>query len=152
MPTRIWHGRAVSVGFELQDPSESRMPEQPRLASPHAALDIGLATDVGRVREGNEDALLAVLADGARHGQVLVAVADGMGGHKAGEVASALAIESLQRALQDADASATAGDAADRRRWSSATAPSGTRRPTDIEKKAWARRWCARCSPPTARR
>jgi PPM family protein phosphatase len=83
------------------------MPDQ-RAAPSHPALDIGLATDVGRVREGNEDALLVALADGARHGQVLVAVADGMGGHKAGEVASALAIEALQRALAAADPAATA--------------------------------------------
>src|SRR5437667_4475578 len=71
----------------------------------HAALDIGTATDVGRVREGNEDALLAVLASGAREGQVLVAVADGMGGHQAGEVASALAIQSLDRTLNEAESS-----------------------------------------------
>jgi serine/threonine protein phosphatase PrpC len=83
------------------------MPDQ-RAAPSHPALDIGLATDVGRVREGNEDALLAVLAEGARDGQVLVAVADGMGGHKAGEVASALAIEALERALAAADPAATA--------------------------------------------
>ena len=79
-----------------------------RTPSTHAALDIGLATDVGRVREANEDALLAVRPDGARDGQVLVAVADGMGGHKAGEVASALAVETLRRTLDETEASATA--------------------------------------------
>jgi serine/threonine protein phosphatase PrpC len=77
-------------------------------AKMHSDLDIGLATDIGRVREGNEDALLAVLPDGKRVGQVLVAVADGMGGHKAGEVASALAIEALEHALVEVDASAPA--------------------------------------------
>jgi serine/threonine protein phosphatase PrpC len=48
----------------------------------------GAATDTGRVRQANEDSMLAV--DG------LFAVADGMGGHKAGEVASHLAIETLR--------------------------------------------------------
>jgi serine/threonine protein phosphatase PrpC len=51
----------------------------------------GAATDTGRVRQANEDSLLVV--DG------LFAVADGMGGHKAGEVASRLAIETLQDAF-----------------------------------------------------
>jgi serine/threonine protein phosphatase PrpC len=49
----------------------------------------GAATDTGRVRQANEDSMLAV--DG------LFAVADGMGGHKAGEVASRLAIETLHK-------------------------------------------------------
>jgi PPM family protein phosphatase len=61
-----------------------------------AHLDIGRVTDVGRVREANEDALLATRLDGL----VLLAVADGMGGHAAGEVASRLAIESLGGALE----------------------------------------------------
>ena len=47
------------------------------------------ATDPGRVRESNEDCLLMDAASG------LFAVADGMGGHNAGEVASRLAIETL---------------------------------------------------------
>ena len=71
-------------------------------------LDIGMATDVGRVREANEDALVVLRPDGTRAGQVLVAVADGMGGHKAGEVASALAVESLARALAETDPEASA--------------------------------------------
>jgi len=73
-------------------------------------MDIGTATDVGRVRAGNEDSLFAARADGARRGQVVVAVADGMGGHKAGEVASALAIEGLERALKEVDATTSADD------------------------------------------
>jgi PPM family protein phosphatase len=68
-------------------------------------MDIGSATDVGRVRAANEDALLVLQPAGVRKGQIVAAVADGMGGHKAGEVASALAIESLRRVVAEADPS-----------------------------------------------
>ena len=51
------------------------------------------ATDIGRVRAINEDALLLDFDHG------LFAVADGMGGHAAGEVASGLAVEALSELL-----------------------------------------------------
>jgi protein phosphatase len=52
-------------------------------------------TDVGRVRAANEDAF--VIDDDSG----LFAVADGMGGHQAGEVASATAIAALRSGLDD---------------------------------------------------
>src|SRR5262245_10473958 len=65
-------------------------------------------TDVGRVRSNNED--LACWDNDLG----VLAVADGMGGHNAGEVASQLTIETLFNVLRQ---SAAAGaDAADRLR------------------------------------
>ncbi|MCK6461352.1 MAG: protein phosphatase 2C domain-containing protein [Planctomycetes bacterium] len=73
-------------------------------------------TDVGLVRQNNEDAYVVCVAKG-RHfipppasnegvteadaRGVLFAVADGMGGALAGEVASKMAVEALARALED---------------------------------------------------
>ena len=89
------------------------------------SLKVFGATDVGKVRTNNEDAfLIADLNVKERpafdapkdlevhdHG-VLLAVSDGMGGEAAGEVASALVVESLHRAL----AGGAAGDEGDKAR------------------------------------
>ncbi len=57
-------------------------------------ITAGAVTDVGRIREHNEDAYLVT--------ERVFAVADGMGGHAAGEIASALAIEAVTE-LSDLD-------------------------------------------------
>lgn len=79
-------------------------------ATEHAAL-----SDVGREREGNEDRFL--------ERPPLFAVADGMGGAQAGEIASAIAVETLAgtsgahdltRAIEEANARIYAKAAEDR--------------------------------------
>jgi serine/threonine protein phosphatase PrpC len=66
-------------------------------------FDIGSLTDVGRRRSGNEDALdVLSLAEGEG---ALCVVADGMGGHQAGEVASRLAVDTIRRTFEGGDQS-----------------------------------------------
>ena len=60
---------------------------------PLSRLEIGTATSIGRMRSNNEDAYLVA--------NPLFAVADGMGGHEAGEIASTLAVDTLRAAKAD---------------------------------------------------
>lgn len=64
------------------------MTDQPRLA----------VESIAGQRPYQEDAVLAETLD---DGRVLIAVADGMGGHAAGEIASATALEALVEALRE---------------------------------------------------
>ncbi|MFN8524111.1 MAG: Stp1/IreP family PP2C-type Ser/Thr phosphatase [Chloroflexota bacterium] len=67
---------------------------------------VGQRTDKGRVRSDNEDSILCEPADDARvTGQGLFcAVADGMGGHAAGEVASRMAVETARDVFYNVEA------------------------------------------------
>ena len=69
-------------------------------------LRVGAHTDTGRVRKINEDAYLVDVGLG------LHAVADGMGGHRAGEVASALALDVLHDRVRVGSVLEAAVDAA----------------------------------------
>lgn len=68
-------------------------------------------TDTGRVREHNEDSVTIIknLND-----EYLLAVADGMGGHKAGEVASSIAINHLTKSFMEME---KLGDKASTVKW-----------------------------------
>ena len=54
-------------------------------------FEAGAATDVGKVRRQNEDNYLVATKCG------VWAVADGMGGHESGDLASRIVIEELER-------------------------------------------------------
>ena len=62
-------------------------------------MQVGFRTEIGHVRQRNEDSVLVEPGSG------LFAVLDGMGGHPAGDVASAVAGDRLREALADADVS-----------------------------------------------
>lgn len=66
--------------------------------APEARVRIGAQTAVGRVREHNEDSL------GSRPEIGLAVVCDGMGGHERGEVASALAVQTIIELIAQAPA------------------------------------------------
>lgn len=88
--------------------SRWRQRPAPAAAQPAASggagfdLAVALHTDVGPVREHNEDCIAALNAPcPGRPGDrtALVALADGMGGHQAGELASRLAVEAALQAF-----------------------------------------------------
>ena len=77
------------IVFELVD-SQAKLP----LSQP-SGLSVGYASDVGQLRDHNEDTLVAIhgiqLGHEATDPFGVFIIADGMGGHRAGEVASSLA-------------------------------------------------------------
>lgn len=62
---------------------------------------VGARSDVGRVRDGNEDSYLVQAP--------IYVVADGMGGHVAGDVASRIAVETISSMANDGTADEPAG-------------------------------------------
>ena len=67
--------------------------DEPRIAG---------ATDVGAVRQINQDAFARF--DDAERGEILLIVADGLGGHRGGEVASQMAVDIVGRLVLESGA------------------------------------------------
>ncbi|MBR8658213.1 MULTISPECIES: Stp1/IreP family PP2C-type Ser/Thr phosphatase [Brevibacillus] len=74
-------------------------------------MEIAMKSHVGRVRQVNED-YFACIAD--LNGRVLAVVADGMGGHQAGDIASRLAVERIVKELRHLDGELSDEDARER--------------------------------------
>ena len=55
-------------------------------------MEYAYLTDPGKVRDHNEDSVIIVKNE---MGEILLAVADGMGGHCGGEIASSIAISHI---------------------------------------------------------
>ena len=71
------------------------------IRAPHGKM--GFASNVGRVRPVDEDSILAIEIRTAFRSEartrLLLMVADGMGGHRRGDVASRIAVQSVSRTL-----------------------------------------------------
>ena len=61
-------------------------------------MEFSYLTDPGQVRDHNEDSV-TIVKNGS--GEILMAVADGMGGHKGGEIASSIAITHIGKRFID---------------------------------------------------
>jgi serine/threonine protein phosphatase PrpC len=83
------------LGLEKASTSAPSPPSPPVAPPTRPRLEVGWATDVGEVRRHNEDTALIITAahggDGTLPAFGLLVLADGMGGHRSGEVASSLA-------------------------------------------------------------
>ncbi len=104
--------RLLSIEATTRTSVESERPEKESLMN----LRTVSRTDIGRVRDNNEDAVGS--------GDHLAAVADGMGGHPGGELASAVAVALVQAAFtgQSLDELQAAVRAANRAIWDRAGA------------------------------
>jgi protein phosphatase len=93
-----------------------RPPAEEAIRGRPARLRTGWATSAGRLRPRNEDSLLlshwAWASQDGRHEAVLAVVADGMGGHDAGDRASAVAISAVAQTLAPRLAGLVAGQEA----------------------------------------
>ncbi len=92
--------RDVRRAVELDTPQRFSAGDARAPIGEYLRVDIGMLCDVGCVREINEDSIRVERSGDpnelAQRGMLLV-VADGMGGHNAGEIASRLAVQVVAR-------------------------------------------------------
>ncbi len=92
---------ATTVEMEEDGTHRLNFQSAPSLSSQHSTQGLAAAAlrDVGRIRQNNQDSVFATLTTLPREGadlpMGLFVVADGMGGHDSGELASRLAIRSV---------------------------------------------------------
>ena len=104
----IWTtlGRLFGASPRQSESSRDTHVHRPETASAELRVEAGVASDPGCVRTVNEDALRVIRPTTSesleQHG-VLAVVCDGMGGHEAGEVASALAMETIVQRFEADD-------------------------------------------------
>jgi serine/threonine protein phosphatase PrpC len=90
-----------TVDMEEEGTHRLSFQRAPSLSSQHSAQGLAAAAlrDVGRIRQNNQDSVFATLTTLPREGadlpMGLFVVADGMGGHDSGELASRLAVRSV---------------------------------------------------------
>ena len=71
-------------------------------------MEFSYLTDPGKVRDHNEDSVTIVKNES---GEILLSVADGMGGHKGGEIASSIAITHIGKRFMESSSVGTKEDA-----------------------------------------
>lgn len=71
-------------------------------------MEFAYITDPGKIRDHNEDSVIVVKN---ATGEYLMAVADGMGGHRGGEIASSIAISHLGKRFTEIDSVGNKEDA-----------------------------------------
>ncbi|MBN1261645.1 MAG: protein phosphatase 2C domain-containing protein [Anaerolineae bacterium] len=99
-----WAPAVVAAAKEAPQPPDAlQLEEAKTLFAEGAAFEVGWATHPGRVRDQNEDGVLMFIGEQQSSEAVpafgLFVLADGMGGHKAGEIASALACRTVAASL-----------------------------------------------------
>ncbi len=114
-----WQNEAATrIGGVFETLSEAGAGINAKIALQYLLDNLGapsatFATDVGKMRTGNEDCAAVSLSNAARplSCSVIAFVADGMGGHAAGEIASRIAASAVFETLTDWRKSAALGDA-----------------------------------------